>query len=89
MTSIAGHDQALPEGGKYRHRSGVTQPTPILWPPGSENPLTYPATSHPRTRGIILGGVREGVMTSIAGYGPTLPEGGEEIIGEGPGIPLF
>ncbi|GBM48567.1 hypothetical protein AVEN_184585-1 [Araneus ventricosus] len=54
--AITGHGPTAPEGGTFRHRSGVTQSTPLLCPPGSENPLPCLATSHPRTRVAPGGG---------------------------------
>ncbi|GBN51205.1 hypothetical protein AVEN_74336-1 [Araneus ventricosus] len=45
------HCPIPPKGGMFHHRSGVTQPKPLLCPLRSENPLICPETSHPRTRG--------------------------------------
>ncbi|GBM16068.1 hypothetical protein AVEN_163113-1 [Araneus ventricosus] len=45
------------EGGTFRYRRGVAHPTLLLCPPEKQNPLTYPATSHPITRGVSLGGI--------------------------------
>ncbi|GBL80938.1 hypothetical protein AVEN_26342-1 [Araneus ventricosus] len=39
LIAISGHGPS--EGGTFRHRSGVSQPTPLLYPPGKREPLTY------------------------------------------------
>ncbi|GBN16585.1 hypothetical protein AVEN_9528-1, partial [Araneus ventricosus] len=34
LIATISHGPTLPEGGTFRHRSGITQPTPLLRPPG-------------------------------------------------------
>ncbi|GBN43203.1 hypothetical protein AVEN_200151-1 [Araneus ventricosus] len=56
LTATIGHGSSSPEGGLSRHRSGGNStPHPYYTTRRSENPFTYPATSHPRTRGAPVG----------------------------------
>ncbi|GBO31096.1 hypothetical protein AVEN_9226-1 [Araneus ventricosus] len=50
-TAITGHGPTSAEGGTSHHRNGGNSiPHRYFTHQGSENPLTYPAASHPRTR---------------------------------------
>ncbi|GBM12095.1 hypothetical protein AVEN_245490-1 [Araneus ventricosus] len=53
LIASTGHGPSPPEGGTFRHRSGATQATPLLYHQGSENQFTYPITSHQHTRGAL------------------------------------
>ncbi|GBN04474.1 hypothetical protein AVEN_84043-1 [Araneus ventricosus] len=52
LTGILDHGSTPPEGGThYRRRSTRASPSHYYTLRGNENPLTYPAASHPCTRG--------------------------------------
>ncbi|GBM00741.1 hypothetical protein AVEN_150908-1 [Araneus ventricosus] len=54
LTAIIGHGTAPPEGEMPRHRVEDSIAHHYYTPRRSENPVTYPVFSHPRTRGEQL-----------------------------------
>ncbi|GBM02768.1 hypothetical protein AVEN_40834-1 [Araneus ventricosus] len=51
LMTITGHGPIAPVGGTHYHRQRAN-PNYYCSYQGSETPLTYPAASHPRTRGV-------------------------------------